>query len=259
MISKSVWGMTGLALASAFSLSVSAQAADLGRAERYEGGYKDGPVSAGKWDGFYLGAHIGGAWSTVDVTDLDGYNTAAGTTFTMENSGVFGGSTLGYNVQRGAWLFGLEGDLGVMNLSGTQVQPGSPGDDTKASADGGVYGDITGRLGFAADRALFYAKGGVAFVNAGAHEYDDCNTGNCLRHLDQSNKTDVYTGWTVGGGLEYLIAPNWSLKVEYQHFDFGTEQVAFNNNGDRWDNNLTVDTVKAGVNYHLRSSYEPLK
>lgn len=241
---------------------VVAMAADLGgRGERFEGSYKDAPAPYAKWEGAYLGAHIGGAWENVEVTNLDGYNAynGAGRTFDMNNTGVFGGGTLGYNFQRGNWLLGVEGDLGAMGLSGTQVQPGSPDGDTKAHAAGGLYGDITGRLGFAADRTLFYAKGGIAFLNAGVDVHDDCDTGDCGGALNQSNKTDTYTGWTIGGGVEYLVSPNWSLKAEYQHFDFGTEQVKFDNASFRWDNNLSVDTVKVGVNYHLNSGHDSLK
>jgi outer membrane immunogenic protein len=242
------------------SMPVVALAADLGgHSERYEGSYKDAPSPAAKWDGAYLGAHIGGAWGNVETTDVNGW-LAAGQKSDLNTTGVFGGGTLGYNFQRGAFVLGVEGDIGGMDLSGTKVHPGSVNGDTTTRATGGVYGDITGRLGFAADRALFYAKGGVAFMNAGINVHDDCNNVGVCGADSQSNKTGTSTGWTVGGGVEYLVSPNWSVKAEYQHFDFGTEQVAFiTRPAVHWDNNLTVDTVKIGVNYHLNSNHEPLK
>ena len=70
-----------------------------------------------------------------------------------------------------------------------------------------------------------------------------------------------FTGWTAGGGIEYALTPAWSVKAEYLHFDFGNEQSATNINYMccSYDNHRTVETVKAGVNYHLLSGYEPLK
>lgn len=246
MIYKSVWGITGVALAGALSLTVSAQAADLGRTERYEGGYKDGPVYTGRWDGFYLGAHVGGAWGDVDIKDLD----YTGDAYGLSPSGAFGGGTIGYNFQAGHLVLGFEADLGVMDLNATKDVLG--GTET-ASLDGGLYGDVTGRLGYAFDRTMLYAKAGYAFFDGeGVQSYNGFTmTG-----------TDTFSGWTVGGGVEHFLTPAWSVKAEYQHFDFGTQtalQTSARGTNFRYDFDVTADTVKAGVNYHFGRGYEPLK
>jgi outer membrane immunogenic protein len=242
---------------SLIALSAAANAADMYRAPEGVGGYKDSFVPVTTWTGFYLGASVGGAWGDLKVTNVDHYTGVD--KFTNSPEGVFGGGTIGYNLQRGSFVFGIEGDLGYMDLSSTKIQPGSPGGDTKSRISGGVYGDVTGRVGYTVGSALFYGKGGFAFYNGEAEVFDNCNTGACGGALNQSNKSSTLTGWTAGGGVEYMIKPSWSIKAEYLHFDFGSDTVHFLSGGDRWKNDLTVDTVKVGVNYHLFSGYEPLK
>jgi outer membrane immunogenic protein len=75
--------------------------------------------------------------------------------------------------------------------------------------------------------------------------------------------TNTFTGWTAGGGIEYALTAAWSIKAEYQHFDFGKENSAiiFADDGDtfRFSHDLSVNTVKLGLNYHLGHGFEPLK
>ena len=245
-------GILGLTLSSVVALGT-ANAADL------SGGYKDGPAYAGfDWTGAYIGAHVGGAWSSLAVTNLDNYTGAS--KFSNNANGVFGGGTIGYNLRAGSFILGVEGDLGSMNIGRTVVQPGSPGGDTKSNLGSGLYGDITARLGLPAGNALFYVKGGYAFYSGEASVFDNCNTYPCGLHLDQSNKSGTFDGWTAGGGVEYLVSPAWSIKGEYLHFDFGNQTVQFTGTGENWGNKLTVDTVKFGLNYHVGGhGYEPLK
>jgi opacity protein-like surface antigen len=66
-------------------------------------------------------------------------------------------------------------------------------------------------------------------------------------------------GWTVGGGLEYGIAPNWSVKVEYNHYDFGSGNVNLVPNNDVpvypvQIHNWSVDSVVGGFAYRLGNS-----
>ena len=87
---KILTGILGLTLSSVVALGT-ANAADL------SGGYKDGPAYAGfDWTGAYIGAHVGGAWSDLAVTNLDHYTGAD--KFSNKGNGVFGGGTLGYNL-----------------------------------------------------------------------------------------------------------------------------------------------------------------
>jgi outer membrane immunogenic protein len=120
--------------------------------------------------------HIGGAWADLSTTDLDGYWTDVPSTAPLNTkqtpSGVFGGGTIGYNMQRGGVVFGFEADFGVMGLNGNR-QITNPnillnGDDETAFAhiSLGFYGDLTGRLGWAWAPWLLYGKGGFAVLEA---------------------------------------------------------------------------------------------
>ncbi len=229
---------------------VSASAADMYRGEA--GGYKDGPmdVPVATWAGLYFGAHGGGVWGDVKVTSLDTDEKKKETTVTsFDNhaSGVLGSGQIGYNFQHGNIVYGVELDLGVMGLEHAKQEPGNSTLVNKIS--GGLYGDVTGRLGYAFDRTLVYAKGGFAFYN-GAIKVTDTDAG--------SASADSSTGWTIGGGIEHKFAPNWSAKIEYQHFDFGSHNLVLSA-ADSYKTDLTADVVKAGLNYHVGHGYEPLK
>lgn len=97
---------------------------------------------------------------------------------------MFGGGTVGYNIQSGKFVFGLESDLGYMELRNIKVQPNSPGGDTKSQIDGGFYATVTGRLGYATGNFLVYGKGGFALYDGKAQVYDNCNTYPCGGWLD---------------------------------------------------------------------------
>jgi outer membrane immunogenic protein len=246
--------IAGMILASVAALS-SANAADMYQAPA--GGYKDGPVAAYvSWTGFYAGANIGGAWGSDHgtVNDTNPLDTTA--PFNLDSSGVFGGGQLGYNFQRGNIVFGIEADLGGMDLNASALNSKIVNViPFRTSTSGGFYGDVTGRLGYSFGSALLYAKGGFAFLEGDAkvHVTDNPNI--------PETSASRFTGWTAGGGVEYALTPAWSVKAEYLHFDFGSERSATNINVEccSYDHHLTVETVKAGVNYHFVSGYEPLK
>ncbi len=74
--------------------------------------------------------------------------------------------------------------------------------------------------------------------------------------------TGTFTGWTAGAGAEYKLSPAWSVKAEYLHFDFGSENATLTSTGGTvygYKNDLTADSVKVGVNYFFGQGYAPLK
>jgi len=203
------------------------------------------------WDGFYVGAHVGGVWGDVNVTDdiTDGVPPGP---FGYSINGVFGGGTAGYNLQYENFVIGVEGDLGELNPSGSGIIPSStPPNHQDTTLDSGLYGDITGRLGVTVYEALIYAKGGYAFFDGEARQ-------TTTKPGYATTGTDTFNGWTLGGGVEYLITPNVSIKAEYLHFDFRPE-VGFQTSitdppiGHQYHNwtDLTFDSVKAGIAYHF--------
>ncbi len=75
------------------------------------------------------------------------------------------------------------------------------------------------------------------------------NTATGLATPFTSSSDDV--GYTVGAGLEYLFAPSWSAKVEYQYYNFGKTNVTDLVSGTAVSFTNDVHTVKAGINYRF--------
>ena len=119
------------------------------------------PPSVFSWTGFYIGADIGGAWGDHDVT-IAASPIAPARAINTSFSGVIGGGFAGYNYQINQFVIGVQGDIQGLGLSGSTFSPAA---DVTARVQGDWSGAINGRLGFAFDRALFYAIGGAAFTH----------------------------------------------------------------------------------------------
>jgi outer membrane immunogenic protein len=104
------------------------------------------------------------------------------------------------------------------------------------------FGSVTGRIGVTSGAALFYAKGGYAWAD---NRFSIAGLGGSF------SESKVLSGWTVGAGVEYMFAPNWSLKGEYMYADYGSERylTAFAPGG--LELGATTHTVKGGINYHF--------
>lgn len=215
------------------------------------GGLKDVPyVTVPNWTGFYIGAHVGGAWADLQTTDNNGYWAGPGFKSQWNNTGtgVIGGGQLGYNYQTGAFVFGVEADFGGLGISHRQTPYGYS--DYYSNIGSGFYGDVTGRLGYAAGPALFYVKGGWAYFDGGLSITD--NT------VAASVSKQGVDGWTIGGGIEYKINPSWGVKGEYRYFDFGNVTADLVP-GYGFTHQLTANAVTVGVNYYVGNVYSPLK
>jgi outer membrane immunogenic protein len=201
------------------------------------------PAPIYSWGGFYVGANVGGAWARSNVTDVNGFASGAlpGTVTSIDRSGFLGGGQIGYNWQTGAFVFGIEGDGGWMDLGGKTLLTGTSS-NSMVGLRSAAYGDITGRAGYAFDRALLYVKGGYAVMdNAAAFSTNAAFT---------PSFSGTSTGYTVGGGVEYKITQNWSAKVEYMHFDFGHSlNYSLVPPTFPFTQTLRVETVKFGINY----------
>jgi outer membrane immunogenic protein len=191
------------------------------------------PATIYNWTGFYIGGHIGGAFA--------GNNSLEG------NGGRFlGGAQGGFDYQFAPnWVTGIEAEYSWMtrNNNGVTFPGGVVVTDRQDQ-----LGSVTGRLGYTWGPGLLYAKGGYAFrgngnnvgVTVGGVPAAFTTTGN---HND---------GWTVGTGLEYMFAPNWSAKAEYQYYNFGSTTFTAGPApivGQRFRDD--DHTVKVGVNYRF--------
>jgi opacity protein-like surface antigen len=255
---RGIWGSSVAAIL--VSVSSGAFAADLVKAP------PPAPVLAYNWTGFYIGLNWGGAWSSGTLTDnFTGASFTGGTTM-----GFVGGGTVGYNWQ--GWWFGPQFVIGVegtfdgasMNRSGTatvltpnlipttRVLEGSVDTNWVATVAGRV--GYTVNLGNAANgnaanigNALFYAKGGAGWVENSA-------TLNVLTTafapIASFSASNTNSGWLVGGGIEYGVTANWTVKVEYNYLGLSnltrTSPLFV---GDSITLSRKLSTVLMGVNY----------
>ena len=218
----------------AIGVATAAPAADLGAR-----GYSRAPAYAAplyNWTGFYLGAHIGGAFS--------GGNSFNGLVLSDYDARLLGGVQTGVDWQfAGNFVVGAEGQyswLGKNNLNAVFPAGFVYNNNQRALAS------VTARIGYAFGPALVYVKGGYAYSdNSETLTFAGVPVAFAL---DSSHSN----GWTVGGGVEYMFAQNWSAKAEYQYYNFGDSRFlspaalvpfgTFHND---------EHTLKLGVNYRF--------
>jgi outer membrane immunogenic protein len=225
------------------------------------GGYKDPPPgpAAAYWQGAYIGASFGWAWSAINAgNNTISFPNPGSVPFSQPGtSGMIGGGVLGYNAQAGVFVYGIEVDLGGLDtgVSGTRTDS-STHTTVTVKSNGGFYGDVTGRVGVTLGNALLYGKGGFAFFNGNVHT--DIQTTNPTSYFSQDS--GAFTGWTVGGGLEYKISHSMSVKAEYQHLDLDNTNFSccLSSSLNKIDDNITSNTVKVGVNFYLNDLRSPL-
>jgi outer membrane immunogenic protein len=195
-------------------------------------------VVAYNWSGFYVGGNVGAAWQRSCWTFLTGPVDEG----CHSGTDVVAGGQLGVNWQTGNWVFGLEASGNWANLKASSVSAGFPTftNETRTNA----IGLFTGRVGMAWSNALAYVKGGAALTN---NEY----TAFLTATPSPTSITDTRWGWTVGGGLEYGFAPNWSAAVEYNYIDTGAkdEGIAGTDVFDRITQRIHMATLR--VNYRF--------
>ncbi|MTW17934.1 outer membrane beta-barrel protein [Rhodoplanes serenus] len=250
-----------LATVAALGMIGAASAADLSARMPVKAPPAPMVVPAFSWTGCYIGGFVGGAWSDdYSVYDRNGF-AGVGSWGYSSDSSVIGGGTLGCNWQPvgSQFVLGLEGELGYISLEGSGADPLDP-TIVAASKIGDWYGMITGRLGFAWDRALLYVKGGAAFLNVESSIYDS------LTGFGMST-SDTVTTWTVGGGIEYALAPSWSIKAEYMYIGLNDTLATCGVYGGTapapgtycWDHdNGGIHTAKVGLNYRFGGGAAPV-
>lgn len=229
-------------LAAAIALAASqASAADLPRkAPAYTPPPPPPPIT---WTGCYIGANIGGIFGRGDAT----FN---GVEVSDSNSGFAGGGQIGCDYQfAGGWV------IGIRNMfDGTTLHRDRAFFDPILGASGTAdfhvnwFDTLTGRIDYAfAPSWLIYGQGGAAWV----HSSTDITVGGF--NFGSFDKTR--TGWTAGGGVEWMFSPGWSAFLEGNYMDFGSnDHVIFAGGcvaGCAFNTHAKAATVLVGVNYRF--------
>jgi len=203
------------------------------------------------WTGFYVGLNAGGKW----ITNSDETVTAGGTTFTLDggnnDSSWIAGGQIGYNWQApgSQWVFGVEGDVDAQDFNRTRVVGAPIGPFVVGDAftfESHWQASVRGRIGYAFDRVLLYATGGVAFTQLKGSA--------ALVGLGVVTDDQTIVGGTVGGGIEWAVWNNISLGVEgrwtfYGDNDFNGGTLVGNVLRDRV--NLDTAEVMGKINFRF--------
>jgi outer membrane immunogenic protein len=232
----------------ALVLAAPTLAADLGRQVPVKAPAAAVPVPTFSWTGCYVGAHVGGGWGEKRVSAPA---LAPGISATGDTDGILGGGQIGCNLQIGSnWVIGIEGDASATDIDGeiTRTVLGITG---TARARTEWIASVTGRLGWSWDRWLIYAKGGAAWAG-------DKYSAFIPLFPEFLQASETRNGWTVGAGLEWAFWHNWSAKVEYNYYDFGTDTVTLTGTFagvpivvPGIDVRQTISVGKVGVNYRF--------
>ncbi|MBA1144270.1 outer membrane protein [Mesorhizobium neociceri] len=267
--------LTGLVLGTASAIAMGpANAAD--------------PSSATpSWSGVYVGANIGYGWDSGDPTlalkpaperappgfpieDIQGIIDALvesgsfPTSLSPSARGIVGGGQLGYNWQLPSnWVVGVEADLQASGIKGSETAviidpPFFDSTSTSVSKKVDWYGTVRARAGYLVNpQWLVYATGGLAYGKTRLGFHVDNLTQGCFPDAticgdDSASETRV--GWTLGTGVETMLAPNWSVKAEYLYVDLGkqTFDAATITPVDfKVSAKYHEQTVRIGLNYHF--------
>jgi outer membrane immunogenic protein len=205
------------------------------------------PEPVATWTGFYVGVNVGWDWQRVKTDyqgivpgDIFASGIAAGAlpaSLSQNANGVLGGATLGYNVQSGSFVYGIEGDVMGMNLSATNTITTSgilffPTLTTATTTTTDWLATVRARVGMLVmPRALLYATGGAAIGHVkGSASITPSGTSTCANNFFCSvgSGSDTQVGWAAGAGAEYMLAAHWTVKIEYLHYDLGNFRYTIN-------------------------------
>jgi outer membrane immunogenic protein len=202
------------------------------------------------WTGCSVGGHAGWGWGKKSGIENTISPSPKWTTFGFDTSGAVFGGQLGCDYQfAGNWVLGVQGMLSATDINGFGPDA-DPSESSTISVKVDRLWSVTGRLGYAGlmPETLVYFKGGVAGVR------DQWNMSNAVFDFPQLI-TSNRTGYTVGGGVEWAFARNWTAFAEYSYYDFGTKNVfSWTEGGDDVNSLIpkqTLSTVKVGLNYRL--------
>jgi outer membrane immunogenic protein len=210
------------------------------------------PVSFFSWTGCYVGSHTGLGWGRKDFSDPTGINCALNQVILNNVGGVLSGVQAGCDYQLAPnWVAGAEADFSLAYIRGTVTDPFFNGKSNSLQAKTDWLATATGRLGYTFDRTLIYAKGGAAWARDRYIIGDPNNNPN-----NQATAAETRFGWIIGFGIEQALWDSWSVKVEFDHYEFGTRRLNFTNPlgfpaTAVVDIRQRIEAVKIGINYRF--------
>jgi outer membrane immunogenic protein len=203
-------------------------------------------------------------------------------------SGFIGGGQIGYNWQTGLFVWGVETDFQGANIKGDASVTNSSTFDTSVTGPDSTtvmrtgsatvtgagsqkiewFGTLRGRLGWTpTPPLLIYATGGLAYAHVKT-DVSFAESGSVAIVASSGldvifsqvgpfsgatalTKDDTRAGWTVGGGAEWMFAPQWSIKAEYLYYDLGTVGIDQTlNTFNTFGSFITSTGIHSEAHYH---------
>lgn len=245
-------GVVTLALA-AMAFAAPARAADMAVPPSYNPPAAALPPAMYDWTGIYAGGNVGGALLSDSISPAAIGTTTIPGTQTAHPAGIIGGGQLGANYQFNAWVVGIEGGWSASNLSGYGISAAT-------AIAGPLVGIVTqerntsnplwlaavsGRVGYADNDWLFYAKGGGAWLRVQYIQDQLANGTTVGTQILNVNRA----GFVAGGGIEYALTENLSARLEYDFYDFGTKTYQFT--ATPVNNTSYLHTLTFGLDYRF--------
>jgi outer membrane immunogenic protein len=207
------------------------------------------------WSGIYIGGNLGAGWNHGNISDSSGLFT-----WGANNSTTFvGGGQIGANYQISNVVLGIEGDFDWFANSnnsggGTAIGTATGLAVVQGSNNGRWLTTVTGRAGVVGwDHFLFYGKGGGAWVGSNNLTLTNLTSGGGSVSIGNGNTN---TGWTAGAGMEWMFAPNWTARLEYDYVGLSSKSLTVTvptSGGGAVDtfstNNRNIQMVTVGINY----------
>jgi outer membrane immunogenic protein len=203
------------------------------------------------WTGCYIGANIGGVFGRREA-DFGFGN------LSTDNSGFAGGGQIGCDYQfSGGWVLGFRNMFDGSNLSRDRTITFATGDVATVNFKNNWFDTLTGRIGYSFTPAwLWYFQGGAAWAKNSADV--------TINGFDIGSASRTRTGWTIGGGVEWMFAPHWSAFLEGNYMDFGSTDRTLVTPlapvcalGCAFNTKTTAATVLVGVNYRFNWGKAP--
>src|SRR5713101_7373289 len=214
------------------------------------------PPAIYDWTGIYFGGHVGGGIliDSVSQTTVTATTENLATSGGLRPAGVIGGFQAGANYEFAPWVVGIEGSWTDSAISGSTLiscptcalPPGSANatPQERFTSHDLWFAALTGRVGYAANDWLFYAKAGGAWLHVSYTE-DLIAIGGPT--AGSQVISDNRTGFTAGAGIEFGLVENLLGKIEYDFYGFGSKNYNFNFTPVSVRSNL--HTLIVGLNY----------
>jgi outer membrane immunogenic protein len=202
------------------------------------------------WTGCYLGGNLGGAWAHKEYTDEEFAPMEISQGSHNENS-IAGGAQFGCDYQVKNWVVGLQGWIDATDLNGSNIDPSTLIAPFTMKGEISWLATAAGRIGYTlTPETLLYGKAGAAWIRG--HDSRSGTIGGVFVTYTEPDTTTL--GWTLGLGLERMIARHWSVFAEYDYMEFSRRTTwTRNTDGSHFpeDIDAQVQTLLAGINYRF--------